>query len=231
MTDAPELPPIVLAPSLLSADFTRLGEEVRRMEDAGADWLHVDVMDGHFVPNLTIGAPVVKALSRVARRPLDVHLMITDPLRYAEAYAAAGARILTFHVEAVADPGAVIDRFRSLGVLVGLSLNPDIDVRRLEPYLERVDLVLVMSVYAGFGGQKFLPAVLDKVRWLREERRFAKHIEIDGGIDAETLALAARAGANAFVSGSYLFASADPAEAMRRMRADALAARATAGAR
>jgi ribulose-phosphate 3-epimerase len=231
MTEADTFPPILISPSLLSADFTRLGEEMRRMEDAGADWLHVDVMDGHFVPNLTIGPPVVKSLARVARRPLDVHLMITDPLRYAEAYVAAGAHVLTFHVEAVADPGAVIERFRALGVQVGLSLNPDIDVRRLEPWLERIDLVLVMSVFAGFGGQKFMPQVLDKVRWLREEQRFTKHIEIDGGIDGETVALAARAGANAFVSGSYLFGSADPAEAMRRMRATAEAARVPAEAR
>ncbi|MBL8896617.1 MAG: ribulose-phosphate 3-epimerase [Planctomycetes bacterium] len=231
MTDAVSIPPIVIAPSLLSADFTRLGEEMGRMEDAGADWLHVDVMDGHFVPNLTIGPPVVKSLARVARRPLDVHLMITDPLRYAEAYASAGARVLTFHVEAVSDPGVVIERFRSLGVQVGLSLNPDIDVRRLEPWLEHIDLVLVMSVFAGFGGQKFLPHVLDKVRWLREDQRFAKHIEIDGGIDGQTVALAARAGANAFVSGSYLFGSADPAEAMRHMRATAEAARVPAEAR
>ncbi|MBK9383442.1 MAG: ribulose-phosphate 3-epimerase [Planctomycetes bacterium] len=231
MTEADTIPPILISPSLLSADFTRLGEELRRMEDAGADWLHVDVMDGHFVPNLTIGPPVVKSLARVARRPLDVHLMITDPLRYAEAYAAAGAQVLTFHVEAVADPGPVIERFRALGMKVGLSLNPDIDVRRLEPWLDHVDLVLVMSVFAGFGGQKFMPQVLDKVRWLREEQRFTKHIEIDGGIDGETVALAARAGANAFVSGSYLFGSADPAEAMRRMRAAAEAARVPAEAR
>lgn len=231
MSIAIDLPPILIAPSILSADFAHLGDEVVRMEDAGADWLHIDVMDGHFVPNLTIGPPVLKSLAKVARRPLDVHLMITDPLRYAEAYAAAGAAMMTFHVEAVEDAGAVINRIRDLGVQVGLSLNPDIDMRRLEPFLDRIDMVLVMSVFAGFGGQKFMPDVLDKVRWLRETKRFAKHIEIDGGIDGQTVVEAARAGANVFVSGSYLFGAADPADAMRRMRTDAESARNTAGAR
>src|SRR5262245_53219413 len=163
--------PLRIAPSLLSADFARLAEEVAAVEAGGADWHHVDVMDGHFVPNLTLGPPVVERIRAVAKKPLDVHLMITEPARYAEAFARAGAHVLTFHLELCADDAAarkVIRRFREVGVpAVGVALNPDTPVERLAGLLGEVELVLVMSVFPGFGGQKFMPEVLPKVAWLR----------------------------------------------------------------
>lgn len=219
-TDALARPPIVIAPSLLSSDFARLGDEVQRVEAAGADWHHVDVMDGHFVPNITIGPPVVAALDRVATRPLDVHLMISDPLRYAPDFAQAGAHVLTFHLEAVGEAGArkTVTAFRDLGIAkVGISINPDTEVERLEGVLDLVDLVLVMSVHPGFGGQAFMPQVLSKTRWLREQG-FAGHVEMDGGLDAETLPLCVEAGANALVSGSALFKAPDLAREIARFR-------------
>ncbi|MEZ5976998.1 MAG: ribulose-phosphate 3-epimerase [Planctomycetota bacterium] len=221
-----EAPPIVLSPSLLASDFARLAEEVARAEAAGADWHHVDVMDGHFVPNLTIGPPVVAALAKVARIPLDVHLMISEPVRYAEAFAKAGAHVLTFHVEATGDDGAreAVAAYRELGVpLVGVSLNPDTDVRRVEPLLESVDLVLVMSVFPGFGGQRFMPEVLEKTRRLRE-MGFRGHVEMDGGLDEATIPLCVEAGANALVTGSAFFGASDlgaRAEQFKRLAAQA----------
>lgn len=216
--------PILISPSILSADFANLEREVARAEAAGADWLHVDVMDGHFVPNLTIGPPVVECLKRVARVPLDVHLMITDPRRYAAAFAAAGAHVLTFHVEATPserEARAVIAEFRRLGIQkVGISLNPDVPVERVFPVLDAVDLVLVMSVFAGFGGQKFIPDTLAKTRALRE-RGFRGHVEMDGGLNAETVPLCAAAGADVLVSGSALFRSPDMHATLTRFRASA----------
>src|SRR5687767_14186500 len=161
--------PIRIAPSLLSADFARLADEVRSVEDAGADWLHLDVMDGHFVPNLTFGPFVVAALKKVATVPLDVHLMITDPWRYADAFLDAGADLLTFHVEVAknGDVPALLGRVRARGARVGMSLQPDTPAEALAPYVRELDLVLVMSVFAGFGGQKFMPSVLPKVAALR----------------------------------------------------------------
>jgi ribulose-phosphate 3-epimerase len=216
--------PILISPSILSADFAHLGDEVRRAEDAGADWLHVDVMDGHFVPNLTIGPPVVQSLSRVARVPLDVHLMISEPLRYAAAFAAAGAHVLTFHIETCAgerEARAVIAEFRRLGIKkVGVSLNPDIPIERVLPITDAVDLVLVMSVFAGFGGQKFIPDVLSKTRALRAHG-FEGHVEMDGGLNAETIPACAAAGADVLVSGSALFGAPDMQETLTRFRASA----------
>ena len=205
-------PANLISPSLLSCDFARIGAEVAKVEQAGADWLHVDVMDGHFVPNLTIGPPVVKAIGAVAERPLDVHLMITDPLKYAEDYAKAGAHVLTFHREVVdgtAGAREVIRAFRDAGVeQVGISLNPDTPIETVEDVLGEVDLVLVMSVFPGFGGQKFMDEVLPKVRWLRDQG-FDKHIEMDGGLNDATLPRCAEAGTNAFVAGSAIFGSND----------------------
>lgn len=217
-------PPIIIAPSLLSCDFARIGEEVRRTEGAGADWLHVDVMDGHFVPNLTLGPPLVAAIGGAANRPLDVHLMVTNPAELAQAYADAGAHVLTFHWEVARDPARareVIAAFRSAGVArVGVSINPDTPVRELEPILGEVDLVLVMSVFPGFGGQRFMEEVLDKTRWLREQG-FEGDVEMDGGLNAETLPRCAEAGANALVAGSAIFGADDMASAISGFRAAA----------
>jgi ribulose-phosphate 3-epimerase len=203
--------PIRIAPSLLSCDFARIGEEVAAVEAGGADWLHVDVMDGHFVPNLTIGPPVIARIKKVATRPLDVHLMIEDPWRYADAFLDAGADVFTFHLE-VAERGdvfALVDKIKSRGAKAAMAINPDADVKRLQPYLPALDMVLVMSVFPGFGGQKFMPEVLTKVRALRGALGFAGEIEMDGGIDPQTIAACAEAGTNVFVAGSAIFGAAD----------------------
>lgn len=217
----------LIAPSLLSCDFARIGEEVKRTEAAGADWLHVDVMDGHFVPNMTIGPPLVKAIHGAATVPLDVHLMITDPAQYAEAYAKAGAHVLTFHWEVARSKeaaGEVIAAFREHGVpQVGVAINPDTPVEELEPILSDVDLVLVMSVFPGFGGQKFMEEVLPKTRWLRETG-YTGHVEMDGGVATETLPRCAEAGANALVAGSAIFGAPDMQTRIAEFRAAAEAA-------
>lgn len=213
--------PITIAPSILSCDFARIADEVGRAERAGADWLHVDVMDGHFVPNLTIGPPVVEAIRAVAHVPLDVHLMISEPMRYAKAFAKAGAGVLTFHIELCPDASAaraIIDSFRQQAVpKVGVALNPDTPVERVYPILDAVDLVLVMSVFPGFGGQKFMGEVLAKTRALRS-RGYAGHIEMDGGLNADTLPSCAAAGADALVSGSALFGAPDMGLTLKRFR-------------
>lgn len=223
--------PIRIAPSLLSCDFARLGEEGRRAESAGADWHHVDVMDGHFVPNLTIGAPVVKALKAATEAPLDVHLMITDPLKYAADFGKAGAEVLTFHIEVCGarQPAAdVIRAFRDAGIQrVGVALNPDTPLDSVLDFLGDIDLVLVMSVFPGFGGQSFMGEVLDKVREL-DRRGFEGDIEMDGGLNAETLPLCAAAGANALVSGSALFGAPDLETEITRFRKLAEEARSSA---
>jgi ribulose-phosphate 3-epimerase len=221
------IPPNLISPSLLSSDFARLGDEVRRVEAAGADWLHIDVMDGHFVPNLTIGAPVVECLQRVATRPLDVHLMISEPARYARDFAKAGAHVLTFHAEVAPkteDQREIIRAFRGEGIAkVGIALNPPCAIENIAGVLGEVDLVLVMSVHAGFGGQKFMPEVLRKVLWLRE-RGFVGHVQMDGGISEKTIAACAEAGTNVFVAGSAVFGSNDIPSTIARMRESARAA-------
>ncbi|MCB9882842.1 MAG: ribulose-phosphate 3-epimerase [Planctomycetes bacterium] len=201
----------MIAPSLLSADFARLGEDCLRAEAAGADWHHVDVMDGHFVPNLTIGPAVVRALARVLTLPLDVHLMITDPWTYGPKFLEAGAAGIGFHAELLVDDLARSDARTLLaeverqGARRCIAINPATPVDVVRPWLDDLDMVLVMSVVPGFGGQAFMPDVLDKVRTLRDEYRFEGDIQMDGGISRETIGLCAEAGCNVFVAGSALY--------------------------
>ena len=219
--------PIRIAPSLLASDFANLESEIAKVERGGADWLHVDVMDGHFVPNITIGPPVVAAIKRVATRPLDVHLMITDPWKYAGPFMDAGADVITFHLE-VADRGdaqALIGEIKDRGVKVGMAINPDADVRDLAPYLPHLDMVLVMSVFPGFGGQSFMPEVLSSVSALRTELGFTGDIEMDGGIDPKTIESCAAAGTNVFVAGTAIFKAPDVPGRISQLRDLAAAAR------
>jgi ribulose-phosphate 3-epimerase len=208
-----------IAPSLLSADFARLADAADAVPDS--DWLHVDVMDNHFVPNLTIGLPVVQALRRATDLPLDCHLMIDDPDRWAPPYAEAGARNVTVHAEAAADPVALARELRAAGALAGLAIKPG---TRLEPYLEVLrgyDTLLVMTVEPGFGGQKFMPDVLPKVREARrrvESGHLMLAIEVDGGINEETIVAAAEAGADVFVAGAAVFSAADPDRVVQQLR-------------
>lgn len=214
----------IVAPSILSADAARLGAEATAVERAGADWLHLDVMDGHFVPNLTFGPPMVAALRRVTGLPLDVHLMICEPQNSLEQYIDAGADRLTVHAEADPHRHRTLSRIRQLGCKPGIAINPATPLTSVEHILHLVDLVLVMSVNPGFGGQSFLPEVLPKIRALRSQRRergLAFDIEIDGGIDPTTIKDAAAAGANVFVSGSSVFGASDYGERIAELRANA----------
>ena len=209
----------MIAPSLLSADFARLGDEANGVPNA--DWLHVDVMDGHFVPNLTIGLPVVRSLRAATTLPLDCHLMIEDPDRWATGYAEAGACNVTVHVEAAADPVRLAGEIRAAGALAGLSVKPDTPVEPHLGLLRHYDTLLVMSVEPGFGGQDFMPRVLDKVRTVRrlvDRGELTVLIEIDGGINDETIEAAAAAGVDCFVAGSAVFGAGDPAAAVTALR-------------
>jgi ribulose-phosphate 3-epimerase len=201
---------IQISPSILSADFSQLGNEIKRLEEGGADLIHVDVMDGHFVPNLTIGPPVIKALKKNCSIKFDVHLMISPVHKYIEAYADAGADIITIHPEATDDLSSSIKKIKDLGKKVGVSLNPETKVSIIKDHLEQIDLVLIMSVNPGFGGQKFIPEVLDKIKELKniqKEQNIDFDIEIDGGINFENSKIAIEAGANILVSGTTIFKS------------------------
>ncbi|PFX03818.1 Ribulose-phosphate 3-epimerase [Nocardia farcinica] len=216
----------MIAPSILSADFAHLADEARRVE--GSDWLHVDVMDAHFVPNLTLGLPVVQSLLKATDIPLDCHLMIEDPGRWAPPYAEAGAHNVTFHAEATDDPVAVARDIRAAGAKAGLSVKPNTPI---EPYLEilkHFDTLLVMSVEPGFGGQPFIPHVLDKARTVRrlvDSGELRLLVEIDGGINADTIEQAAEAGIDCFVAGSAVYNTDDPGATVAKLRRQAAAAR------
>jgi len=210
-----------ISPSILSADFARLGEEVRAVEKAGADYIHVDVMDGHFVPNLTIGPSVVKAVRRCTALPLDVHLMVERPDDFLSEFAKAGADILTVHVEAVVHLHRTLTEIRKLGMRAGVSLNPSTPVCLLEPALDYADLILVMSVNPGFGGQELIPEVLPKIKELRRllgQKGRRAELEVDGGIKVDNIGVAAGAGADVFVSGSGIFGTKDYAQTIAAMR-------------
>ncbi len=201
---------IQISPSILSADFRKLGDEIKRLEEGGADMIHVDVMDGHFVPNLTIGPPVIKALRKHCSLKFDVHLMISPVHKYIEAYADAGADIITIHPEATQNLGESIKTIKDLNKKVGVSLNPESKIELIIKFLDQLDLVLIMSVNPGFGGQKFMPKVLDKIKQLKkiqQEKNLNFDIEIDGGINFENCKIAIDAGANILVSGTTVFKS------------------------
>ena len=199
---------IQISPSILSADFSQLGNEIKKLEEAGADMIHVDVMDGHFVPNLTIGPPVIQSLRNYTKLPFDVHLMISPVHKYIKNFADAGADIITIHPEATNDLVASLNYIKSLNKRVGVSLNPNTNLNVIENYLNQINLVLIMSVYPGFGGQKFMPEVLDKIKELKkikEEKKLNFDIEVDGGINFENSKIVIEAGANILVSGTTIF--------------------------
>ena len=203
---------IKISPSILSANFSQLGTEIKRLEDAGADMIHVDVMDGHFVPNLTIGPPVIKALRNYSTLPFDVHLMISSVHKYIKDYSDAGADIITIHPEATDNLEESINLIKKLNKKIGLSLNPDTSINIIKKFLPSIDLVLIMSVYPGFGGQKFIPKVIDKIKELKnikEKQNIKFDIEVDGGIDFDNSKLVVEAGANILVSGTTIFKNND----------------------
>lgn len=212
----------IIAASLLSADFMHLEDQLRTLEQVGIDWLHIDVMDGHFVPNLTIGPFVIEQINRISNLPLDVHLMISNPEKYIDAYIDAGADWLTVHGEVIKNDPTVLQKIRSRGVRAGVSLNPDARIEDYAVLFDNIDLFLVMSVFAGFGGQAFIPAALEKVRtasiW-REQSPSHYQISIDGGINTDTAPLAREAGVDVLVSGSALFRASNPKDFVRRLKA------------
>ena len=212
------MPEIKIAPSILASDFSRLGEEVSAVIDAGADWIHIDVMDGHFTPNLTVGPAVVASLRQHCTVPMDVHLMITDPAAYVEDFANAGADIITFHVEAANHPHRILSKIKELGCQAGLVLNPGTSHDELEFLIDYVDLILLMSVNPGFGGQAFIPETLRKIQYVRAMLGEERDLEVDGGIDQTTASEVIDAGANVLVAGSYIYNSPSYLEAVESLK-------------
>jgi len=212
----------LVAPSLLSADFSRLKEEIEMINHSEADWFHLDIMDGNFVPNLSFGFPVIEAIAKYAKKPLDMHLMIAEPDRYIERFAGSGAHVITVHHEACHHLHRTLNVIRSLGVKAGVSLNPHTSVALLDPILGDVDLVLIMSVNPGFGGQQFIPHSLDKIRILKarmDKRSIRAFIEVDGGVDTTNADALFQAGAGVLVAGNAIFASPDPRAVISRLKA------------
>lgn len=215
---------IKISPSMLSCDFSKMGEEAKKIEASGADMLHLDVMDGHFVPNITFGAPVIKALKKASALPFDVHLMISEPLKYAEAFASAGADIITFHIESDSDTEKTIEKIKSLSCKVGISVKPATPIERVFPFLDKVDMVLIMTVEPGFGGQSFMENMMGKITVLKNRLGEIKRdvdIQVDGGINEQTVFTAAKAGANVFVAGSAVFGSESYKNAVSTLRKNA----------
>lgn len=210
-----------IAPSILSADFSRLRDEIQAVEKAGADWLHVDIMDGHYVPNITIGPVVVESVRKVTRMPLDVHLMITDPDKYAPEFIKAGADWISVHPDTCKDPVKSLERIRELGAKASIAVNPDVPLEKVEPYFGHIDMLLMMTVFPGFAGQAFIEDVLPKIAKARQiitEKKLPILIEADGGIKADNIGRVVRAGAEVIVSGSGVFKTPNYAETIRKMR-------------